>query len=275
MTTIQDNGRLGLGFYAVPQAGFMDVYSAQQALTLLNLPLDYPLIECTFLPPQIKFKAPAQIALTGADFNWTIDNRGVELRKIITLNCGDVLAGQPAKSGLRGYIAINGKLNLKPVYGSYATYLNAKIGGFKGRLLRAGDSLTWSNSTHVAKQPDLHSQPLKRFIIPLKSGPEFQYLSQESQIQLAGGRYKISADSNRMGARLLGFKLTCSRPQLNYSLPVLPGFVQLPPSGQPIVLLQDGQVSGGYPRIAYIPTSYLSEFNQIPFGVEFKFKMLE
>jgi allophanate hydrolase subunit 2 len=76
-----------------------------------------------------------------------------------------------------------------------------------------------------------------------------------------------------MGLRLLGDALESSSYQLANSLPVLPGFVQLPPSGLPMIILQDGQTSGGYPRIAYVPEQYFPVLNQIPLGGRFRFRL--
>ena len=271
MTTIQDMGRSGLAYYAIPQSGVMDWYSAYNALLLLNQPQNYPLIECTFLAPEIKFNYPSQIALTGANFNWTINHEKVGLNTILNLARGDVLKGTWAKDGLRGYLAINGKLKIEAIYNSYSTYIYAKM----GRPLQAGDIISWTNSKVVLARGSLIIKLLSHSIVPLKPGPEFNYLTQAAQTKLRTNKYKISCDSNRMGARLVGAKLESSCYQLDFSLPVLPGFLQLPPSGVPIVLLQDGQVSGGYPRIAYIPKRHLAQFNQIPLNREFRFELLD
>jgi allophanate hydrolase subunit 2 len=164
-----------------------------------------------------------------------------------------------ATDGLRGYLALNGKLKLEKVYQSYATYPNAKLGGYQGRRLQKGDHLEWE---------PMPFDPFANEGIPLRPGPEFDLLTEESKRQLAAITYTISNASNRMGLRLHGPVLTSTSYQLEHSLPVLPGFVQLPPSGLPIVILQDGQLSGGYPRIAYVEPRFLSILNQVPLGGE-------
>ena len=262
MTSIQDLGRKNLAYYAVPKSGVMDKNAAKIALLLLRKKESAPLIECTSIAPKIRFNDAAQIAITGADFKWMINEERIQLNTVYTLNEGDILEGKIARDGFRGYIAIQGYLKAERVYQSYATYINAKIGGFQGRLLKKGDILEWEilerNQTSI----------------PILKGPEFHFLSTAAQTLLTTATYKIGADSNRMGARLLGPKLESSSYRLENSLPVLPGFIQLPPSGLPIILLQDGQVSGGYPRIAYIREQYLFRFNQIPLGGEVKFKLM-
>jgi len=165
---------------------------------------------------------------------------------------------------LRGYIAFKGDLNLEKIYDSYSTYSNAKIGGFQGRLLQKGDVIEWKNSQSIFS-------PHK--IIPIQKGPEFDFLTKQSKIKLTQNIYKIGVDSNRMGIRLEGEKLEAKSYQLKNSSPVLPGFIQLPPSGVPIIVLQDGQTTGGYPRIIYIREKYMWELNQIPLGGTLRFEL--
>ena len=264
LTTIQDAGRKGLAYYAIPPSGAMDRNAAKIALLLLNLSEDIPLIECTSVAPTIKFHDTAQIAISGADFQWTLNDTPVVLHTLIDIQPGDILSGKMATNGLRGYIAINGTLQVDKVYNSYATYLNAGIGGYQGRMLKKGDIIEWeSNKEHNVE---------KKYI-PILPGPEFALLSDAAQRQLQDITYTIGSDSNRMGLRLRGERLESTSYQLKHSLPVLPGFIQLPPSGLPIVLLQDGQISGGYPRIAYLRERHLAALNQIPLGREVRFRL--
>lgn len=264
MTSIQDMGRKGLAYYAIPASGVMDKNAARIALLLLNKSEGSPIIECTSLAPQVRFNDPTQIAITGADFNWKVNDKVISRNTVIGINKGDILKGQFTKDGLRGYLAINGDLRIAKMYNSYSTYVNAKMGGFYGRLLKKGDIIEW-------REPE--TDPLNNSIIPIRKGPEFHLLSELSRYLLVSEAYKIGADSNRMGIRLIGPKLECSTYQLEYSLPVLPGFLQLPPSGLPIIVLQDGQTSGGYPRIAYIQDRHISGLNQIPLGGELRFEL--
>lgn len=264
MTSIQDLGRKGLAFYAIPRSGVMDRNAAKIALLLLNEKEESPLIECTSLAPQILFKSPAQIAITGADFNWRINDEKVNRNTLLNVKKGDVLKGQFAKDGLRGYIAVKGKLKLDKVYDSFSTYTNARIGGLDGRLLKRGDVLKWTSVEN--KESDLQ-------ILPIKPGPEFSYLSEKSKEELFTNIYKINPDSNRMGIRLDGSPLSDPLNPLENSVPVLPGFIQMPPSGLPIIVLQDGQTTGGYPRIAYVAEENLSTLNQIPLGGSLRFRI--
>lgn len=264
MTSIQDLGREGLAYFAIPKSGVMDANSARIALLILNKKEDQPLIECTSIGPQILFHDEAQIVITGADFNWTLDDKKINRNTIINIKKGSLLKSQVTKDGLRGYIAVKGTLELEKIYNSFSTYTNAGIGGFQGRLLKRGDLLNWKTKKDQAKDYQL---------ISIKPGPEFSYLSKKSKEQLLTNIYKVGPDSNRMGIRLQGSVLDKVL-TLENSVPVLSGFIQLPPSGLPIIVLQDGQTTGGYPRIAYISPQDLSILNQVPLKGKLKFKLV-
>jgi len=265
MTSIQDLGRKGLAYFAIPTSGVMDNNAARIALLILHKNENSPLLECTSSAPEIKFNDKTRIVITGADFNWTLNNHPIIRNSILSIQKNDILKGNFSKDGLRGYIAFDGDLEIKKVYDSFSTYTNAKLGGFEGRLLRKGDLLKWKYTNFIF---------FKNKIIPIKKGPEFNLLSEKSIALLTSTIYKIGIDSNRMGIRLEGKKLENANLQLKNSVPVLPGFIQLPPRGLPIIVLQDGQTTGGYPRIAYIQNRYLSELIQIPLGGEFQFQLI-
>ncbi len=260
MTSIQDLGRKGLAYYAIPHSGAMDSNSARVALLLLNLEEDHPLIECTSVAPHILFHQDTEAVITGANFGWELNGKPLLLNTPFTIEKGDRLTGKQSRNGLRGYIAIREKLDVKAVYESYSTYINAGFGGFKGRLLKRGDKIHWETpSTSIAKG------------ITLRKGPEYELLTDEAKFLLYNKKFQVGIDSNRMGLRLKGPQLQATSHQLENSVPVLQGFVQLPPNGQAIILLQDGQVTGGYPRIAYVPERELPKLNQINLGESFTF----
>ncbi|MEM0998997.1 MAG: biotin-dependent carboxyltransferase family protein [Bacteroidota bacterium] len=262
LTTIQDLGRSGSRFYAIPVSGAMDPNAAAIALLLLDAAPSAPLIECTSLAPTICFHGAGRIALSGGDFGWRLNERAVPRNQVLAVADGDVLRGGHATDQLRGYLAVGGELSgAGPVYGSYSTYLNGKFGGWQGRRLQKGDRLNWQD---LAVSEDI-------FRIPLRQGPEFTWLMPESRKELFDAGFVIGPETNRMGARLQGPVLRCKPDALPDSVPVLPGFVQLPPGGQLIVVLQDGQVTGGYPRVAYLSATALLHFNRIPLGAEARF----
>jgi antagonist of KipI len=263
MTSIQDLGRLGLNFYAMANSGAMDEHAAKIANLLLRKKEDEPVIECTIMAPSILFNSPTEIAITGADFTWKINDNRVATNQKLTIKKGDVLSGGTSKNGMRAYIAVQGQLELVPTFGSYATQLNARIGGFEGRQLKKGDVIEWS------LERDKNSNRIAVF-----KGPEYSWLSKAAQETFVGEEYLISSESNRMGIRLKGKVLDVSGKVLPSSVPLLPGFIQLPPNGMPIIVLQDGQTTGGYPRIAYIRREELSRLNQLKIGSGIRFQKM-
>ena len=258
MTSVQDMGRQGLAYYAFPSSGVMDKKSAMLALLLLDKEIHEPLIECTSIAPKIKFQSTTRLALTGANFGWRINGKKVRRNAAIVVQEGAILEGESANKGLRAYIAIDGDLQLQKSFSSFSTYTPASMGGVEGRMIKKGDVIFWTKK--LKQRLQAHN------IIPIQKGPEYDMLDESSKGLLCSSAFKISQDSNRMGARLFGEKLKSKLAQLEYSLPVLPGFIQLLPSGDLVVILQDGQVSGGYPRVAYIKEKDLSDFNQIALG---------
>ena len=274
LTSIQDAGRRGLAFYGIPQSGWLDQNAARHANHLAGNPVGAPLLECNLTAPRLKFNADCRLALTGADMGWELDSESVP-RQLIEVAAGAELSGGPATTGARAYIAIRGLLNCLPVHDSVATDLTTGIGGLDGRRLEAGDELVFDVSESKPHEGDRLAEfvgpPRPGSPIGVLPGPEWNLLSTACRARITESEFSISPDSNRMGARLVGAKLESHNIDLP-SVPVVPGVIQLPPSGQPIVILQDGPTTGGYPRIAVIPEAELGRFNQIRPGQEFRFQ---
>ena len=276
LTLIQDAGRPGLAFYAIPPAGAMDVRSAEVANALLrNLPRA-PVIECHFVPPSIRFESDATICLTGADMGWSIDGSRVKRNRTIDISKGSTLHGSAAIEGCRGYIAIHGEIDTEQTFDSAACYTPAHFGGNLGKPFAARDELQWIKPETPAYplQINLSSSVSASEHLQLVCGPEFDWLDNQSKELLFSGSFSVSSQSNRMGARLNGplLKKATNR-LLSDSVPLLPGMIQLTPEGQCIVVLQDGQTTGGYPRIAYLPSISVQRLNQTRLGHPFQFEL--
>lgn len=273
MTTIQDLGRKGLAYYAVPRSGAMDSLSATLANILVGNEETNPVIEFTITGGTFKLTGPAMIAFTGADLEWEMDGKKIELNQSIEIRGIHYFKSSFAKSGVRSYLAIAGNWELDPILGSFSTCLSANIGPFEGKTIGAKQSIVIENPTSprgtIKSSPALNLTAIDH--IKLDLGPEWSILTETSKESLLSQFYTIGSQSNRMGARLESKDpLTAGSYDINSSA-VFPGVIQLPPSGQPIVVLQDGQTTGGYARIAIIPKSELSRFNQIRFGHKIRF----
>ena len=278
-TTIQDAGRSGMMFYGVPISGYMDGVSARYANALVGNRLDLALMEMTYQGGTFRFNGHAKIALTGADLRWQIDDLLAPLNRCIEIKPGQVLNGTYTQAGLRGYLAINGVMqHINTHFNSSATYEYARFGGLDGRALLNGDEIVIDPGQPSDFNHDFRPilTPLDCKIICCLPGPDYQSLSKESKKKLKDISFRIGHDSNRMGARLEAeSKLYMNEAYVQQSNPLLPGTIQLLPSGQLITVLQDGQTTGGYPRILYIPPIDLDAFNQIRPGRNFRLKIDE
>jgi biotin-dependent carboxylase-like uncharacterized protein len=272
LTTLQDNGRSGYAQYAIPSGGVMDVVAAHKAQQLVGNDPDWPIVECTLKGPKIKFESETKIALTGGDMQWKLNGKLVERNAVINVQANDILSSGFTKDQPRSYLAISGKITTRYHYNSCSTYGPAQLGHKQGQALAAGDRIEWVESHMDVTNQSLVDQNLSTEYIHLHRGPEYNLLSEESKQLLVSEQYKVGPDSNRMGARLLGPKLISGT--IKKSVPVLPGFMQLPPSGFPIVVLQDGQTTGGYPRIAFLKSQELYIFNRLPIGQLFRFQLV-
>jgi antagonist of KipI len=274
-TSIQDAGRKNCAFYGIPESGYMDTRSANMANYLVGNPEGNSLVECSYIGPKIDFGRNFIVALTGADMNWKVDGNPVPRYTSLYIRRGSVLSGTAAVNGVRSYIAIQGKWMVDKDFGSSSTYVNAGYGAQKGQLIQKGDKLTFDKHKskwdfrYIADEERPRLQSVK--YIPLHRGPDWHLLDQRSKECFIKDKWTISSDSDRMAAPLLGHHITVKLRAELKSAPVFPGIIQLPNDGNPILLLQDCQTTGGYPRIAYVPKKSLSLFNQIRPDEEFYF----
>ena len=274
LTLIQDSGRVGLAFYAIPRGGPLDLSAANLANSVLCNAVDAAVIECHFVPPEITFEADATLCLTGANMNWCIDGTKVKRHRTIEIQAGSRLTGSPANDGCRGYIGIRGSIKTQTTFGSASCYMPGKFGGNHGEPLKRGDFVRWA-------EPDTPMFPVRLDLTtgsldkPLRfiPGPEFDWLNAKSKRLISSSSFAIERNSDRMGARLDGPKLSTGERQMSDSVPLLPGMIQLTPHGQCIVVLQDGQTTGGYPRIGYLDSANVERLNQIPIGRSFSFEL--
>lgn len=272
LSSVQDMGRSGFAIYAIPASGVMDRRSATQANLIIGNPTSYPIIECTMTPPTLQFNDQCHISITGALSKWKINNEDVNMGQAIKISEGDILEGTPFQNGLRAYIAISGKIESSQYLNSqsYSTYLPYEMSQIK--VFKNGDTIEWCSDNFTLDNIDVKFKEIpKQPIIKIRRGPEFQTLYKTSQVLLQEGLICTLGDqSNRMGSLLQGPKLICNPSYLVKSVGTIPGMIQLTSSGQMIIVLQDGQTTGGYPRIAYMTQSSLDIFNQIQIRKEVK-----
>ena len=274
-TTIQDKGRFGYEAYGIPQSGYLDVISAQKANALVGNPIESALLEATGTGPTLEFDSNTQIAICGASISPTINNKSVLNDIAIKITKGDKLSFGALKLGYRVYIAIQGDLNIKEVYGSKSTYTLATFGGYKGRPLQKEDIIEVSKRKKVLKinhqQDEINLS--SKAIIKIFPGPEMCLFTFKELSAFMSATYSVSKDSNRMGIRLEGNWLENKDLGTIISSGNIPGVIQITPSLQPIILLNDAGTAGGYPRIGVCNQKSISRLAQLKPGdtLEFSF----
>ncbi|QMU29966.1 5-oxoprolinase subunit C family protein [Adhaeribacter radiodurans] len=292
LTTIQDAGRFGYQKEGIIVSGPMDAFALRVANLLVGNEEGAAGIEITFLGPKILFEADHLIALTGGELSPTINGEKIKMDRPIFVPQGSLLQfGAPGLGG-RAYVAISGSFTLPQVLGSYATFLRAEVGGFKGRALQAGDQLLCPGPTAIGEKllqnlvkdksnwvqaawmptlrlfPHLEPQPTLRVI----KGPEYKLFTPASQQAFWEQEFTVTTDSDRMGYRLQGVPLMLNEPKEMISSAVTFGTIQVPPEGHPIALLADHQTTGGYPRIGQVITADFSKLAQVPLGQKIRFQ---
>lgn len=277
LTMVQDRGRQGHAYFAIPRCGVMDSEAAELANAILGNTQDAAVIECHFVAPTIRFDSAATICLTGANLKWRLDGKKISRNQTIEVPAESVLSGSAAKKGCRGYIGIAGEIQTTTSFGSASCYMPASFGGNEGRPLSAGDKLYWNTPADdpISIRLDINSNLSQDRPLELTPGPEFDWLDEESQKALFENEFQITPSSDRMGARLGGPVLSARGKTLSDSVPLLPGMIQLTPGGQCIVVLQDGQTTGGYPRIGYLNSRMIRQLNQTKNGHPILFRMTE
>jgi antagonist of KipI len=292
-TTVQDLGRTGRQRSGIPVCGAMDPFAHRVANMLVGNDDMAATLEATLLGPTIAFDEPALIALAGGDLSATINGNGVPPWHTLAVPQGATLRFGEVRLGCRSYIAVAGGIELAPVFGSRSTCLRARFGGLEGRALRSGDVLTpgvptpmaWrigrslqaSGATAVARwtvaasvRPAYNDDPIVR-VIP---GAHYDQLDDASRNWLVSSTFRISPDSDRMGYRLEGVTLTLRGPTEVLSEGVAFGTIQLPPGGEPIVLMADHQTTGGYPRIGEVASVDLPLIAQLKPGDRVRFRLV-
>lgn len=246
-STIQDSGRFGYQNYGVPYSGFMDVYSASMANVLLGNDEHAAVIEMTMTGPTLKFSCDSSICISGADISPKLNENRIKLNKPIPVKSGDIVSFGKLVFGFRGYLAVLGGFKTEKAMNSYSMYQGITK---QSMLLKNDDLLIDTSLKDFDKKHASIKVSKTHFItehIEVFKGPEFQKLSKEQQDLLFSKYFTISKENNRM-AYQLAESLDNNLQPIITSL-VLPGTVQLTPSGKLIVLMRDCQTTGGYPRV--------------------------
>lgn len=280
-TTIQDAGRPGHGRWGVSPGGAMDPLALALSNRLVGNSIQTAVLEVTALGPELVFEEEATFAVTGADLSATLEGIRLPLAQAHRARPGQVLKFGARVQGARAYVAVAGGLarGARPFLGSVATDIETGLGGVGGRPLRAGDVLELEPQPSF--QPRTVQAGWERWYEPrdvVRFIPEVgTRLPPEAVERFTGSRFRISPRSNRVGYRLEGTPLPTESTGMQLSEPVAPGTLQLPPDGNPIVLMADRQTTGGYPRLGHVIRADVPKLAQLWLGdgVSFRAVALE
>lgn len=270
-TTIQDLGRQKYREFGISASGALDQYSHQIANWLVGNDNNKPTLEVTHIGPTLKFEQDVSIGIAGAEFELFVNDRQASMNTTLHMQQGDVLKFGKLKSGARAYVAFSGELKLPLIMNSASTNILANFGGFKGRALNDGDLIdlnaTAFKETRVTPNELLkehhHNLQQNHIIVRVTQGREFEQLSQGSRKSFLEESFTVSSDSNRMALKLEEQSLDLKDELSMTTTAIIPGTIQLPENGSPIITLADGQTTGGYPRIAQVISADLSLLAQV------------
>jgi antagonist of KipI len=296
LSTLQDLGRYGSQKYGVIASGAMDAFAHTSANILVGNPEPEATLEMTVIGPELLFDSDTLISICGADMFPAINGISVPMWRPVVIRAGERLLFGASRIGCRSYLAISGGFDVPLEMSSYSTYLRAGIGGLGGRALKAGDKLSgktpssfgrqimsklfsisdqgafaavpWFISNHI--KPLYDSNPTVRVI----EGPQFNWFDQESISSFVSKPFRIQPQSDRMGYRIEGPPLTLTDQRELLSEAVTFGTVQVPPDGNPIVLMADRQTTGGYPKIAQVVSVDLPLLAQSQIGSWISFQWI-
>ncbi|WLH86396.1 biotin-dependent carboxyltransferase family protein [Pseudomonas sp. FP2338] len=259
---LQDAGRFGVRHLGVTQGGALDWVSMSWANWLLGNALDAPVVEITLGGFTVQAEDYCLLALAGADLGAYIDERVISPGRSFILQKGQRLRFTQPFSGARAYLAAPGGFDAPAVLGSCATVVREELGGLDGfgKALAEGGRLGYSGTggaMKVLSAPDLPAKAPLDVIV----GAQIGQFSGQSLFDAFNTDWSLDSRADRMGMRLLGTPLQYQGPSLiSEGIPL--GAIQVPPDGQPIVLLNDRQTIGGYPRLGALTPLALARLAQ-------------
>lgn len=275
LTTVQDTGRWGLQARGMPTAGPMDPWSHRLANALVGNPAEAATLEITLKGPELEFEDERIVAVAGAHFAIEVDGKGQSPNTAFTVPAGARVRVGSRSIGARAYLAVTGGFAIPMILGSRSTHLVSRLGGLAGRQLVAGDALPLG--------PWIRGQPGQSGTTPLPAsdgptrirvlpGPHVNRFSPDALDALQSSPYTVGTDSDRMGFRLTGPHLRHAHSADIISDATPLGVLQVPASGQPVLLMADRQTTGGYPNLATVITADIGLAGQLAPGDRIQFE---
>jgi len=266
LTTVQDLGRVGWRSLGINPNGVMDWTAARLINTLLGNDETRAVLEMHFPAPEIEFDAECSFAIGGADLSAELNGTPVRNWTSFTANKGDIIKFTKPATGTRAYLAAKNGFAIDEWLGSSSTNLVARVGGYGGRKLQAGDRLELKDQ-QITKSRTIAPSIIPKYsrfpTVRIVTSGEFDLLTAISERAFLNDGFTVTKDSNRMGYRLSGPTLHLLHKKELVSAAVTFGTIQLLPDGQLIVLMADHQTAGGYPRLANVISADLPLLAQL------------
>jgi antagonist of KipI len=275
LTTVQDMGRWGHQAVGVSVSGALDLVSHRAANALVGNESTAATLEITIAGPELRCRSACMVAITGADLSPQVDGQRVPLNQAVPVPAAAVLGFGTRHAGARAYIAWAGGLDVPPTLGSRCTDVPSGLGGLSGRALREGDRLWLAPRGPMPRRRVAPGRglPPQGGVVTLRvlPGPQVDRFAAGAFEQLRGLRFVVSPASNRMGFRLTGGTVHPPHGEMLSDV-TFPGGLQVPPSGEPILLMADRQTTGGYAQLAVVISADLPLAGQLAPGdaVEFE-----
>lgn len=265
LTSVQDLGRTGYRQSGISIGGALDSHGMRVANALVGNKDSAAGLEITLGNVRLVFDDSRHVAWCGGGFTVRLGDEDLPPGHAGLITKDEELVMTAPKSGSRGWLAISGGIAVPPVLGSRSTDLRGNFGGHQGRVLRDGDVLPLGEGENAEAFGDDRiakwtapsgwvTTATRNRILHFVRGPDWSRFTDEAHAALVSTPFTVTADSDRMGARLDGPSLAREDPSDLLSEAVTPGTLQVPPNGLPILLLGDCQTIGGYPKIAHVIT---------------------
>lgn len=274
--SVQDLGRLDQYRFGVGTSGAMDDVALRAGNILLGNEENAACVEIPMTPFKLRFHRDLAFALTGADVEADVGGRAIPPWWRSQARDGDILTLKAVPRGARCYLAVGGGIEVPMVLGSRSTQFRGEFGGFHGRPLQAGDKLPCATPNPTMHIGELGAEPAE--IALARKAPEggiavrvlvageYDGFDSATQDLFWCSSWKITPQSNRYGYRLQGPAVKPVAPIEKRSHGIVPGVIQIPPNGQPIIQMRDAQTSGGYPKIATVIRADLWRVGQARLG---------
>jgi len=269
-TSVQDRGRFGYRDKGVPVSGVMDNLAIEKANGLLENDEDDAVLEITMTGPTVEFGEDTYIVLSGAPMSVTLNNQPIINYKVYKIAVGDILSYGRLENGFRSYLAVKSGFKTKKILNS-RSYSNAIT---TITYLKDGSEIPYESCSHF--QPKISELKIDSYfdetVIEVAKGPEFEILDDDQLDQIFGLDFSVAKENNRM-AYQLNEKIKGHEKSMLTSA-TLPGTIQFTPAGRLIILMKDGQTTGGYPRILQLTDRAISILAQKKSGDILSFKLL-